>query len=105
METSKKTGAVAALAAALLLPIITASPAIAAPSDDPGHIYVYVNKTPTGESIGNAAKFAAERCNRSMAEMVRLARDVDGSGETEPLHVCRTGNAAPVDIFFSDVLL
>jgi hypothetical protein len=103
METSKKTGAVAALAATLLLPIITASPAIAAPSDDPGHIYVYVNKTPTRESIGTAAKFAAERCNRPMAQMVSLARDVDGSGKT--VHVCRTGNAAPVDIVFSDVAL
>jgi hypothetical protein len=103
MKTLNRTGAVAALAASLLLPAAIASPVNAEPSDDdPGHIFVSVNKPTTRESIGTAAKIASEICNRPMNEMVQVAREVDGSGQT--VIVCVAGNAAPVVVRFSDVL-
>ncbi|MDQ0822390.1 hypothetical protein QFZ79_000128 [Arthrobacter sp. V4I6] len=103
MKTWKKTGAVAALGASLLLPAVSASPASAAPSGDPGRIYVGFGKNAPLESIGSAAKIASEFCNRPMTDMIRLAREVDDSGQT--VIVCRAGNAAPVDLFFSDAPL
>jgi outer membrane receptor for ferrienterochelin and colicin len=109
MKTLNRTGAVLALAASLLLPFAITSPVYAAASDnDPGHIYVSVSgtKQTTRESIGTAAKIASETCNRPMNEMVRVAREVDGSGN-RAIIACSTGNdesAAGVVVRFADVL-